>query len=166
MAGREFKDNVDAVVEKLVTKLEEEVFLEVMPDQADKVFLDGLHSRMISVMRTKLGQNVEEMLERDNVLGKLDELREITSKTQQPPVHQAWRPNGNPDDALAALDLQVAERELEELRVVGQALNSEVEQMEERLSAAKKREGLNEEALAKSVNQLDEINLRLAAFPN
>merc|ERR1719397_1601644 len=90
-------------------------------------------------MRTKLGQNVEEMLERDNVLGKLDELREITSKTQQPPGHQAWRPNGNPDDALAALDLQV----------------------EERLSAAKKREGLNEEALAKSVNQLDEINLRL-----
>merc|ERR1719376_953492 len=58
-------------------------------------------------MRTKLGQNVEEMLERDNVLGKLDELREITSKTQQPPGHQAWRPNGNPDDALAALDLQV-----------------------------------------------------------
>ena len=60
---------------------------------------------MISVMRTKLGQNVEEMLERwcfkphtsgnmhkvfirDNVLGKLDELREITSKTQQPPGHQ------------------------------------------------------------------------------
>ena len=38
--------------------------------------------------------------------------------------------------------------------------------MEERLSAAKKREDLNEEALAKSVNQLDEINLRLAAFPN
>ena len=57
------------------------------------------------MMRTKLGQNVEEMLERwcffntrecahlkvlirDNVLGKLDELREITSKTQQPPGHQ------------------------------------------------------------------------------
>merc|ERR1719348_1310458 len=42
-------------------------------------------------MRTKLGQNVEEMLERDNVLGKLDQLREITSKTQQPPGHQAPR---------------------------------------------------------------------------
>merc|ERR1719300_1090368 len=107
-------------------------------------------------MRTKLGQNVEEMLERDNVLGKLDQLREITSKTQQPPGHQAWRPNGNPDDALAAIDLQVAERELEELRVVGQALNSEVEQMEEKLSAAKKREELNQEALAKSVKQMEE----------
>merc|ERR1719486_1191399 len=47
-------------------------------------------------MRTKLGQNVEEMLQRDDVLGKLDQLREITSKTQQPPGHQAWRPNGNP----------------------------------------------------------------------
>ena len=45
MAGREFKDNVDAVVEKLVKKLEEKVFLEVMPDQADKMFLKGLHSR-------------------------------------------------------------------------------------------------------------------------
>merc|ERR550532_1430164 len=107
-------------------------------------------------MRTKLGQNVEELLERDNIVGKLDQLREITSKTQQPPGHQAWRPNGNPDDALAALDLQVAERELEELRVVGQALNSEVEQREE----------LNEEALAKSVEKLEEINLRLATFPN
>merc|ERR1719394_1561797 len=47
-------------------------------------------------MRTKLGQNVEEMLQRDNVLGKLDQLREITSKTQQPPGHQAWRPNEIP----------------------------------------------------------------------
>ena len=45
MAGREFKDNVDTVVEKLVNKLEEKVFLEVMPDQADKMFLKGLHSR-------------------------------------------------------------------------------------------------------------------------
>ena len=45
MAGREFKDNVDAVVEKLVKKLEEKVFLEVMPDHADKMFLKGLHSR-------------------------------------------------------------------------------------------------------------------------
>merc|ERR1719341_127825 len=117
-------------------------------------------------MRTKLGQNVEELLERDNIVCKLDQLRELTSKTQQPPGHQAWRPNGNPDDALAALDLQVAERELEELRVVGQALNSEVEQMEEKLVAAKKREELNEEALAKSVEELEEINLRLATFPN
>ena len=45
MAGQEFKDNVDAVVERLVNKLEERVFLEVMPDQADKMFLKGLHSR-------------------------------------------------------------------------------------------------------------------------
>merc|ERR1719178_510108 len=117
--------------------------MEVMPDQADKVFLDGLHSRMVSVMRNKLGQNVEEMLERDDVLGKLDQLRDITSKTQQPPGHQAWRPNGNPEDAMAALDLQVAEREQEE----------------EKLNAAKKREELNQEALSKSVRQLDEINL-------
>jgi len=118
------------------------------------------------VMRTKLGENLEEMLERDNVVGKLDQLREITSRTQQPPGHKAWRPNGNPDDAMAALDLQVAERELEELKLVGQALNSEVEQMEEKLVAAKKREELNEEALAKSVEKLEEINLRLANFAN
>merc|ERR1719432_584031 len=117
-------------------------------------------------MRTKLGQNVEELLERDNIVGKLDQLREITSKTQQPPGHQAWRPNGNPDDALAALDLQVAERELEELRVVGQALNSEVEQMEEKLVAAKKKEELNQEALVKSEAQIDDINSRLAVLSN
>merc|ERR1719370_1871931 len=69
-------------------------------------------------MRTKLGQNVEEMLQRDDVLGKLDQLREITSKTQQTPGHQAWRPNGNPDDSMAALDLQVKERELDQLREI------------------------------------------------
>ena len=45
MAGREFKDNVDEVVEKLLKKLEKKVFMEVMPEQADKKFLDGLHSR-------------------------------------------------------------------------------------------------------------------------
>ena len=38
--------------------------------------------------------------------------------------------------------------------------------MEEKLSAARKREELNQEALAKSVNQLEEINMRLATFPN
>merc|ERR1719447_689672 len=106
-------------------------------------------------MRTKLGQNVEEMLQRDDVLGKLDHLREITSKTQQPPGHQAWRPNGNPEDSMAALDLQVKERELEELRVVGQALNTEVEQMEMKLSALQKKEELNQEALVKSETQME-----------
>ena len=45
MAGREFKDNVDEVVEKLLKKLDKKVFMEVMPEQADKKFLDGLHSR-------------------------------------------------------------------------------------------------------------------------
>merc|ERR1719266_1695021 len=108
-------------------------------------------------MRTKLGQNVEEMLQRDDVLGKLDQLREITSKTQQPPGHQAWRPNGNPEDSMAALDLQVKERELEELRVVGQALNTEVEM---KLSALQKKEQLNQEALVKSEAQIDDINSR------
>ena len=43
---------------------------------------------------------------------------------------------------------------------------SQVEQMEEKLVAAKKREELNEEALAKSVEKLEEINLRLANFAN
>ena len=42
----------------------------------------------------------------------------------------------------------------------------QVEQMEEKLVAAKKREELNEEALAKSVEKLEEINLRLANFAN
>ena len=45
MAGKEFKDNVDEVVEKLLKKLDKKVFMEVMPEQADKMFLSGLHSR-------------------------------------------------------------------------------------------------------------------------
>ena len=45
MAGREFKDNVDEVVEKLLKKLDKKVFMEMMPEQADKMFLSGLHSR-------------------------------------------------------------------------------------------------------------------------
>ena len=43
---------------------------------------------------------------------------------------------------------------------------TQVEQMEEKLVAAKKREELNEEALAKSVEKLEEINHRLATFPH
>merc|ERR1719187_921399 len=61
-------------------------------------------------MRTKLGQNVEEMLERDNVLGKLDQLREITSKTQQPPGHQAWRPNRNAGKGQCSWEVGPVER--------------------------------------------------------
>ena len=45
MAGKEFKDNVDEVVENLLKKLDKKVFMEVMPEQADKMFLGGLHSR-------------------------------------------------------------------------------------------------------------------------
>ena len=44
MTGKEFKDNLDDV-ERLLKKLDKKTFMEVMPDQADKVFLDGLHSR-------------------------------------------------------------------------------------------------------------------------
>ena len=49
MAGKEFKDNVDEVVEKLLKKLDKKVFMEAMPEQADKMLLDGLHSRYIRI---------------------------------------------------------------------------------------------------------------------
>lgn len=45
-------------------------------------------------------------------------------------------------------------------------ISTQMEQMEEKLNAAKKREELNQEALSKSVSQLDEINLRLSTFSN
>merc|ERR1719153_856659 len=87
-------------------------------------------------MRRKMTETVEEHLAKDNIVSKLECLREIMSKTTQATDHKAWRPPGNVMEALAAVDLKVAERENEELRLVEQHLDSEVEQLEQRLEEA------------------------------
>ena len=114
------------------------------------------------MLRRKLQQTIEEQLAKDNVVDKLEELRSLTARTTHPTTHQAWRPTGVPQHHLAATDLRVAERELEELDVVEQALASEVEQLEQRLEVAGRREERNREELERKEEVLVRINTKLA----
>ena len=78
-------------------------------------------------------------------------------------ILQAWRPSGLPTDALAAGDLAVAEREVEELRLLEQELDTEVEQLEERLEAMGRREEGNRAALDRREERLAGLAEKLGA---
>merc|ERR1719447_1142299 len=78
-------------------------------------------------MRTKLGQNVEEMLQRDDVLGKLDHLREITSKLSSPQGIRHGVLMEIPRTLWLRWTCRLRKESWKNLRVVGQALNTEVE---------------------------------------
>merc|ERR1719153_501313 len=114
-------------------------------------------------MRRKMTETVEEHLAKDNIVSKLECLREIMSKTTQATDHKAWRPPGNVMEALAAVDLKVAERENEELRLVEQHLDSEVEQLEQRLEEAVRRERSNRKELDTREQQMVTLNDKLAS---
>merc|ERR1719153_182517 len=101
-------------------------------------------------MRRKMTETVEEHLAKDNIVSKLECLREIMSKTTQATDHKAWRPPGNVMEALAAVDLKVAERENEELRLV--------EQLEQRLEEAVRRERSNRKELDTREQQMVTLN--------
>merc|ERR1719394_912727 len=110
-------------------------------------------------MRRKMTETVEEHLAKDNIVSKLECLREIMSKTTQAIDHKAWRPPGNVMDALAAVDLKVAERENEELRLV----DSEVEQLEHKLEEMVRRERNNRRELDNREQQMVTLNEKLAS---
>ena len=75
MAGKELKDSLDAVVEKVVKKLDKKTFLECLPQEADQALLNSLHDRFVTVVRRKMMENVEEHMAERQVLAKLEELR-------------------------------------------------------------------------------------------
>lgn len=85
---------LEAAVEKVVAKLDRKTFMEAMPVAADRVLLGGMHDRMAALMRRRMGETVAELLARDDVLGKVEELRGITSRTQHPCTHQVLPPPG------------------------------------------------------------------------
>ena len=66
-------------------------------------------------------------------------------------------------DALAAGDLAVAEREVEELRLLEQELDTEVEQLEERLEVVARREEGNRAALDRREERLAGLAERMGA---
>ena len=88
MAGKELKDSLDAVVEKVVKKLDKKTFLECLPQEADQALLNSLHDRFVTVVRRKMMENVEEHMAERQVLAKLEELRQLVSKTTHPITHQ------------------------------------------------------------------------------
>jgi len=163
MAEQELVSNLNAVVEKVTQNMDKKTFLDAMPAEADKRLLNSLHDRLVTVMRRKMTETVEEHLAKDNIVSKLECLREIMSKTTQATDHKAWRPPGNVMEALAAVDLKVAERENEELRLVEQHLDSEVEQLEQRLEEAVRRERSNRKELDTREQQMVTLNDKLAS---
>jgi hypothetical protein len=64
---------------------------------------------------------------------------------------------------MVAADLRAAEAELEELGLLDRQLDTEVEQLEQRLEVAERREARNKEALGERLDQLTKLNEKLGA---
>ena len=94
-----------------------------------------MHSRLLSVVRRKLSQLVEDKITEEQLGDKMSKLDNIVSGTPHPTSHHAWRPVAGADSlSVGGQDLKVSLREKEELGLVLQQLNSEVEQLEEKIA--------------------------------
>eukprot|EP00090_Calanus_glacialis_P005345 TRINITY_DN14151_c0_g1_i1.p1 TRINITY_DN14151_c0_g1~~TRINITY_DN14151_c0_g1_i1.p1 ORF type:complete len:166 (-),score=87.58 TRINITY_DN14151_c0_g1_i1:66-563(-) len=134
MSETELRSVLDQVVDRVIKKLDKKTFLESMPKTIDQEFLSSMHSRLLSVVRRKLSQLVEDKITEEQLGDKLSQLDKIVAGTPHPTSHQAWRPVAGADTlSVGGQDLKVSLREKEELGLVLQQLNSEVEQLEEKM---------------------------------
>ena len=121
-------------------------------------FLSSLHSRLLSVVRPKLSQLVEDKLTEEQLGEKLSQLDKVVGGTQHPTSHQAWRPVAGADNlSVGGHDLKMALREKEELGLVVQQLNSEVEQMEAKVAEEGSRMARNMATISKGEQMMEGI---------
>eukprot|EP00092_Neocalanus_flemingeri_P053267 GFUD01062548.1.p1 GENE.GFUD01062548.1~~GFUD01062548.1.p1 ORF type:complete len:166 (+),score=86.12 GFUD01062548.1:309-806(+) len=162
MSEADMKSALDQVVDRIVKKLDKKTFQEAMPRSIEQEFLSSLHSRLLSVVRPKLSQLVEDKLMEEQLGEKLSHLDTIVAGTRHPTSHKAWRPVAGTDSlSVGGHDLKVALREKEELGLVVQQLNSEVEQLEEKIVEEGTRMARNMTTLTTGERMLEGIASKL-----
>merc|ERR1712083_458230 len=133
-------------------------FLETMPKTIDQEFLASMHMRLQTVVRQKLSKLVEDKIADEQLGDKLVSLDKIVAATPHPTSHRAWRPVVGVDSlGVGAQDLKVSLDEKEELGLVLQQLNSEVEQLETKITEEGNR-------LTRNMNEINNTEMSLSQF--
>merc|ERR1712179_398809 len=136
-------------------KLDKKTFMEAMPKTIDQEFLASMHMRLQTVVRQKLSKLVEDKIAEEQLGDKLANLDKIVAATPHPTSHRAWRP------VVGADDLKVSLEEKEELGLVLQQLNSEVEQLEAKLTEEGNRMTRNMNEINNTEKSLDKFASKL-----
>merc|ERR1712083_1276167 len=159
MSETELRNALDKTVDAVIKKLDKKTFLEAMPKTIDQEFLASMHMRLQTVVRQKL---VEDKIAEEQIGDKLVSLDKIVAATPHPTSHRAWRPVVGVDSlGVGAQDLKVSLDEKEELGLVLQQLNSEVEQLETKITEEGNRMTRNMNEITNTEKSLDKFASKL-----
>ena len=128
----------------------------------DQDFLASMHMRLQTVVRQKLSKLVEDKITEEQLGDKLANLDKMVAATPHPTSHRAWRPKVGVDSlGVGAQDLKASLNEKEELELVLQQLNSEVEDLEAKMTEEGIRMTRNMNVINNTEQSLDKFASKL-----
>ena len=135
----QLRNALDQTIEQVIRKMDRKSFVESFPGDINRELLTSYHGRLQEIIKPKLSETIENILETNNVIEKLSELDEMKSSSQHPRKHHAWRPATSAgadgvEQSLAAHDYSVACRERRELEAMLSQLEADNTYLETRIA--------------------------------
>ena len=132
----------------------------------NKEFLTELHQRLQNLLRPRLQQTIEDLMERDQTTEKLSRLDKRVAETPHSWKHEAWRPSGLVEGvkfSTAAHDLKVATEEKKRLEDLLEQLDNEVNTLERQVKEGEADMINNTEIIKRKQEALRDISDKLNA---
>ena len=135
----QFRNALDQTIEQVIRKMDKKSFVESFPGDINRDLLTSYHGRLQEIIKPKLSETIENILETNNVVERLSELDRMKSSSQHPRKHHAWRPatgagEAGVEQSLAAHDYNVACREKAELESMLSQLEADNNDLEARIA--------------------------------
>ena len=131
----------------------------------EREYLTAIHQRLQELIRPRLHQRIETLLEEFKICEKLASLDRKVAETRQSRKHEAWRPSvlgEGVKQTTAAHDLKVTTEEKTELEALLQQLDSEVEILEKKGEEKEAVMSSNMEAIKNRVDLLASVHDRVS----
>lgn len=135
----QLRNALDQTIVQIIKKMDRKSFVESFPGDINKELLTSYHGRLQEIIKPKLSEAFEDILETNNVIEKLSELDKMKSASQHPRKHHAWRPapcsgEAGVEQSLAAHDYSVACRERTQLEAMLSQLEADNNDLEDRIA--------------------------------
>ena len=135
----ELRNALDQTIEQVIKKMDRKSFVESFQGAINRELLTSYHGRLQEIIKPKLSETIEDILETNNVIEKLSELDKMKSSSQHPRKHHAWRPatgsgEAGVEQSLAAHDYRLACRERTELEAMLKQLEADNNNLEARIA--------------------------------
>ena len=160
----ELRNALDQTIQQIIKKMDRKSFVESFPENISRELLTSFHGRLQEIIKPKLSEKIEDILESYNVIEKLAELDKMKSSSQHPRRHHAWRPatgETGVDQSLAAHDYSVATREKTELEAMLGQLEADNTELEDRIAESTAVMNRNMEAIGKRNECLNNVASKL-----